>query len=158
MKRLLTSCFGLGLLPTAPGTWGSLPPVVAYAVLCHLDYELAAGIMMAVFVAAGSLVCILFAPSVIAATGQQDPGEVVADEFAGQALAYFIVNFLTMEKVCASVILTFLLFRVFDIVKPWPCRRLEKLGAGWGILTDDLMAGVYAAAAVALFVWIRGWW
>ena len=158
MKRLLTSCFGLGLLPTAPGTWGSLPPVVAYAVLCHLDYGFAAGIIMAVFVAAGSLVCIFFAPSVIAATGQQDPGEVVADEFAGQALAYFIVNFLTMEKVCVSVILTFLLFRVFDIVKPWPCRRLEKLGAGWGILADDLMAGVYAAVAVVLFVWIRGWW
>jgi hypothetical protein len=76
-------------------------------------------------------------------------GEVVADEFAGQSVTFIISPFLSMGSATGRQILItafagFVLFRLFDISKPWPIRRLEKYPAGWGILADDLLAGVYA--------------
>jgi len=151
MKRLLTSCFGLGLLPLAPGTWGSIPPVAIFALLAGVGTPV--GVVTAVMVAmviAGSVVCVRFAPEVIARTGSSDPSEVVADEFAGQALALLPAAFILSESVLAAnsfvvAALGFALFRLFDILKPWPIRKLERLADGWGILADDLLAGVYAA-------------
>ena len=115
---------------------------------------------MAVFILAGSFVCIAFSPAVIAITGQIDPREVVADEFAGQALTYLAVLFFTIDKFTSLQILVFtglgyLFFRLFDIVKPWPIDKLQKFSAGWGILADDLLAGLYAA--VVLFIFQRLW-
>jgi len=97
---------------------------------------------------------------VIAATGKTDPREVVADEFAGQALTFLAIPFLTGGAVSPRQIwvitaLGFMLFRLFDITKPWPIRKLEKLPKGWGVLADDLLAGVYAA--IALHIGIRLW-
>ena len=155
MKRLLTSSFGLGLLPLAPGTWGSLPPAVMFSLLGYLGATPATiAVVMAVFVLAASVICIRFAPAVIALTGNKDPREVVVDEVAGQAVTFlFIVPFLsvfTTGQICTTTALGFLLFRLFDIVKPWPIRKLEKYPAGWGILADDLLAGVYAGIALIL--------
>jgi len=156
MKRLFTSCFGLGWLPLAPGTWGSLPPVIIFAVLCSLRVTgVTVAILMAGLAVAGAVICLKFAPEVIAATGQTDPAEVVVDEFAGQSIALVPLSFLLPQSASPGQILTislagFAVFRVFDIVKPWPIRRLEKLPAGWGILADDLLAGVFAAIFVML--------
>jgi len=98
---------------------------------------------------AGSLVCVQFAPAAIAATGKNDPGEVVADEFAGQAVTFLFSPFLGMgsatgRQILITAFMGFVLFRLFDIFKPWPIRKLEKYPAGWGILADDLLAGVFA--------------
>ena len=161
MKRLLTSCFGLGLLPVAPGTWGSLPPTIIFAVMCHFSASaISTSIVMAALALAGVVVCVKFAPAVIAATGKTDPGEVVADEFAGQAVTFLAIPLLAAGTASTSQILTtavlgFLLFRLFDIVKPWPIRKLEKLPKGWGVLSDDLLAGVYAA--IVLRICFRLW-
>ena len=88
---MLTSCFGLGRLPVAPGTWGSIPPAVVFGILCQFGAApVLVSIVMAVFVVAGSVVCVKYAPAEIAATGKNDPGEVVADEVAGQASSDFI--------------------------------------------------------------------
>jgi phosphatidylglycerophosphatase A len=118
---------------------------------------------MLVLACIGCVVCVKFAPAVIAATGKSDPREVVADEFAGQAVTFFAASFLLRGVVAAGQVwgtagLGFLLFRVFDIAKPWPIRRLEKLPEGWGVLADDLMAGVYAAVVLAIGVrlWFIG--
>ncbi len=110
-----------------------------------------------VLVLAGSVVCIKFAPAVIAATGKKDPREVVADEFAGQAAAFLLLSVITIEQKQTGLvtILGFLLFRLFDIVKPWPIQKLEKLPSGWGILADDLLAGVYAG--IVLVVCCKLW-
>ena len=149
-KRMLTSCFGLGRLPLAPGTWGSLPPAITFGLISHFGASPALITnVMAALVLAGGFVCVQFAPSAIAATGKNDPREVVADEFAGQAVVFLFSPFLAMGQATGRQILVtafagFLLFRIFDISKPWPIRRLEKYPAGWGILADDLMAGVYA--------------
>jgi undecaprenyl-diphosphatase len=155
MKRLLTSCFGLGLLPFAPGTWGSLPPAVIFDLLGYLGATpVTIATVMVAFILAGGLICVRLAPAVIAATGKKDPREVVADELAGQAVTFlFIVPFLstfTTDQFCTTTALGFLLFRLFDISKPWPIRKLEKYPAGWGILADDLLAGVYAGIALIL--------
>ena len=161
MKRLLTSCFGLGFLPVASGTWGSIPSVVIFALLCYFEVSAVAILMiMAVLALAGSVVCVKFSPDIIAKTGRTDPGEIVADEFAGQALAFLPISFIATTAISGNQIwivigANFLLFRFFDILKPWPIRKLEKLPAGWGILADDLLAGVYAS--VVLIVGCKFW-
>jgi len=150
MKRMLTSCFGLGRLPIAPGTWGSLPPVIIFGLMsCFGASPAMISNIMAALVLAGCVVCIQFAPAAIAATGKNDPGEVVADEFAGQALTFLFSPFLGMgtatpRQILITALTGFVLFRLFDISKPWPIRKLEKFPAGWGILADDLLAGVFA--------------
>ena len=161
MKRMLTSCFGLGRLPLAPGTWGSLPPAIIFAAMCHFGSSAALiSIVMAVLTIAGSVICVKYAPAAIAATGKSDPREVVADELAGQAVTFLAVPFLitaeiTTRQILIITVLGFLLFRIFDIAKPWPIRKLEKLPKGWGILADDLLAAVYAA--IVLVVCFRFW-
>ena len=153
MKRLLTSCFGLGRLPGAPGTFGSLPPTIIFF-LCHYFGASAISVLivLAVLVLAGGIVCVKFAPAVVAATGKRDPHEVVADEFAGQAAAFLLLSAIPVEQkqIVIVTILGFLLFRLFDIAKPWPIRKLEKLPSGWGVLADDLMAGIYAGVLLLL--------
>lgn len=150
MKRMLTSCFGLGRLPLAPGTWGSLPPVIVFALCCYFGASSALMTnVMAALILIGGFVCVQFAPAAIAATGRNDPHEVVADEFAGQAVTFLFSPFLAMGQasglqILATALVGFVLFRIFDISKPWPIRKLEQYPAGWGILADDLLAGVYA--------------
>ena len=159
MRRLLVSCFGLGRLPAAPGTWGSLPPAIVFALMCNFGAPaVLISAVMAILVLLGSVVCVKFAPATIAAIDKSDPSEVVADEFAGQSLTFLAAPFLLEATAPSSRLWAaagFLLFRLFDIVKPWPIRRLEKLPAGWGILCDDLMAGVYAGIvfSAALVLW-----
>ena len=153
MKRLAASCFGLGRLPVAPGTWGSLPPAIIFALMCHFGAPaVTASIVMAVLALVGCVVCVKFAPASIAATGKTDPREVVADEFAGQAITFIPIGAVATGQIWATAVLGFLIFRLFDIVKPWPARKLEKLPQGWGVLADDLMAGVYAGIALLMFL------
>lgn len=164
MRRLLTSCFGLGWLPVAPGTWGSLPPAIVFGLMCYLRAPtVVTSIVMAALALAGSVICVKCASGVIEATGKTDPREVVADEFAGQAVTFLAVPFLATDVISNSriwtiVVLGFLLFRFFDIVKPFPIYRIQKLPKGWGILADDLLAGVYAGIVlqICISLWIGG--
>jgi undecaprenyl-diphosphatase len=146
---MLLSCFGLGRLPGAPGTWGSVPPVIVFALMYHLGASpLLVTIVMAGFALAGFAVCIKCAPAEITATGKSDPREVVADEFAGQAVTFLIIGVVSAGQIWTAAILGFLLFRLFDIFKPWPVRKFERLPEGWGIVADDLLAGVYAGVVL----------
>ena len=146
------------MLPVAPGTWGSIPAALLFGLLCHFHAPpLIVFIAMLATVLAGSMICIIFAPAAIEATGKKDPGEVVADELAGQAVAFLAAGFFAAESNIAILALVgFLAFRFFDILKPPPCRRLEKLPAGFGILADDLMAGVYAAIVLQIYIYFGG--
>lgn len=162
MKRLLTSCFGLGRLPLAPGSWGSLPPVVVFALMGQLHIPaVLISIIMAALALAGAVVCVKFAPVIIASTGKTDPGEVVTDEVAGQAITLLAAPFLftpavSTRQIWFVALLGLFLFRLFDAIKPWPIRRMEKLPAGWGILCDDLLAGAYSGVIflVCLKLWV----
>jgi len=159
MKKLITSCFGLGWLPIAPGTWASAPVALIFGLMCY--FAVGAWLMsitMVIIAAAASVVCVKFAPAVIEATGRKDPREVVVDEVAGQAVAFLGISAAGGKAILITTLVGFLLFRLLDIVKPWPCKRLEKLPAGWGILADDLAAGLYAMIVlqICLRFWIAG--
>ena len=159
---------GVGYLPLAPGTWGSLVGIVVYALvrgaamqfffgvdprrnftLLHVYYGVIA-VELAAFVVI-TLVGIWAASRTERLSGKKDPGKVVIDEVAGQFIALIPVPFL-VGTAWWTAILAFILFRFFDIVKPYPARRLESLEAGLGIMADDVVAGVYAATVVALAV------
>lgn len=147
---MLTSCFGLGLIPLAPGTWGSLFPAVVFMAAGILWDANTAAMAMVILLVAGSVITIVCAPKIIGLCGSNDPGQIVSDEVAGQALTLLLVQIIVPAAgFCVTSAAGFGLFRLFDIVKPYPCRRLEKLPAGWGILADDLAAGLWAA-----IVWI----
>lgn len=157
---MLTSCFGLGRLPVAPGTWGSIPPAVVFGLLYQFGAPaVLVSIVMAAFVVAGSVVCVKCAPAAISATGKNDPGEVVADEVAGQAVTLLSVPLamtaeFTTGQIWAVAGMGFLIFRILDIAKPQPIRKLENLPQGWGILADDLLAGVFGAVILHISVWL----
>jgi phosphatidylglycerophosphatase A len=156
MKRLLTSCFGLGRLPLAPGSWGSLPPAIIFGLACYFGgSDLVVFLLLLAFFIFGSIICLKFSYAAVVATGKNDPNEVVVDEVAGQALTFMAMPFVTGQdlsgrQVLVIVVLGYFLFRLFDTVKPWPSYRLEELPGGWGILADDLMAGVYAGLALVI--------
>jgi len=145
--NLLSTWFGCGYSPFAPGTAGSLVAIVI-AIVLH-EYAGAPGWVFFVMAA------LLFAPAVWAAgitatyTGRKDPSIVVVDEVIGQWIALAGATHLTGRSYVAA----FALFRTFDIWKPAPVRQLEALPGGLGINADDVMAGIYAA----LVLFVAGW-
>lgn len=156
-KRLFTSYLGLGWLPVAPGTWGSLAPAVVFGLLCYFGApKVVVWIILCLLALDAATICVWFCPAVIEELGDTDPREVVVDEVAGQALVFIGSYAAGGREILVTAAVGFLAFRLFDIVKPWPCRLLEKLPAGWGILADDLMAAVYAAVILQIFtrLWI----
>ena len=133
--------FGAGLAPRAPGTFGSAVGVVAAWWLLELPLVARAGIVLAVIVA-GIFVCGESARRL----GRHDDQRIVFDEIAGVLLTSLAVA----EKSVVALALVFVLFRVFDIWKPWPIRDVDhSLKGGLGIMLDDLIAAVYAAVCVA---------
>lgn len=150
-KSMLT-VFGLGALRPAPGTWGSLPPVLLGVVLAGAGagrgvFDLAMLAMLAVFSGA----CIAFGTHAEAHWGKKDPGQVVADETAGMCVTLILIPQALLESpLVAAMTLAgaFLLFRGFDILKPWPAGTLQSVPGGWGVLLDDLAAGAMAAGVI----------
>ena len=144
------------MVPGAPGTFTSLLVLIIYAGLLYLGIPLSLLILiMACLVLAGSIVCILFSPQIESLTGKKDPSEIVADEFAGQAATYLLIllftnSFAIQNHIWLFAVGGFAMFRLFDIAKPWPIKKLEGLPAGIGILTDDLMAAIFAGLLTAL--------
>jgi phosphatidylglycerophosphatase A len=139
---LIGTFFGIGKLKPAPGTWAS----VATVALWRGFAPYAGGHEIPVVIAAAALVTAVGIPAatrVARESARKDPGFVVIDEVAGQLIA-LIGAPLHWKTLLASLIL----FRVFDIVKPPPLRRLEDLPEGAGIMLDDIGAGLYALAAM----------
>ncbi len=161
MRRWIATCFGLGWLPVAPGTWGSLPPAIVFGLLMYSGVpRIATAIVVAAMVVVGGVACLCFASASVTAVGKNDPHEVVSDELAGQALTFLIIALLLPRPLSGGegflvALLGFLLFRAFDIFKPWPIRKLERLPGSLGILADDLAAGL--VSAVILYVGMRLW-
>lgn len=159
---------GVGYLPLAPGTLGSLVGIGVYLLargasiefffgvgaqrnfnLLHVYYGIIA--FELVVVGAIALVGTWAASRTEKMSGRKDPGKVVIDEVVGQFIALIPVPFV-LETAWWAAILAFILFRFFDIVKPYPARRFESLEAGLGIMADDIVAGIYAAILVAVVV------
>lgn len=140
--RLIASWFGAGFLPWAPGTWGSLaalPFAWAIIVLGSKLWLLAAAVVV-------FIVGCIAADRAARDGADRDPGWIVIDEVAGQWLTLLVlpVNWLGFS-------IGFVLFRLFDIWKPWPVRWVERrYGGGFGIMIDDVLAALYAMLVVAI--------
>jgi len=155
---MLTSCFGLGFMPIASGTWGSMPPAIIFAGLCLvcsgwglIAVNAAVMVIMAIIF---SVVCVKFTPHIVKIQGgKKDPGEIVADEWAGQSVAFIGAYASGYKEIAIVAVAGFLLFRFFDILKPWPIRKLEKFPDGWGVLLDDILAGIFACILLNLGLW-----
>ena len=149
---LAIATFGVGFFPLAPGTWGSLVGVGIYLLLRFLfldSGQIPFLIIQSVVILIVTFSGIWAASQTERITGRKDPGKVVVDEVAGQLISLLpvaLVPFWSSWKLW--VIVSFILFRLFDIVKPYPARRMERLHGGMGIMCDDLVAGVYAAGCV----------
>jgi phosphatidylglycerophosphatase A len=144
-STLVATFFGVGRLRPGPGTWGSAITVLLWWVLARLIapawQSWAAASLAAIAILAG----IPAATRVARASGLKDPQFVVIDEVAGQ-LVTLIASPITWQ----SLLLGFILFRAFDIVKPPPIRRLERLPEGVGIVIDDVGAGIYGLAIMQM--------
>lgn len=146
---------GAGLMPVAPGTAGAVEGVAIFFLLHSL--HLGPGSSM---LALAVMNVALFATGVWASncacrvTGLKDPQTVVIDEVSGQVISLTPLVFVSSLSI-ASVLLGFLLFRFFDILKPYPIRKLEHLSGGFGVMADDVLAGVYAAILVGLAQLLR---
>lgn len=140
LALILSSCFGFGLIPVAQGTFGTLAGIPLAMALAHVG-PMAAAYLLFFFV----LLSIWTSGRSARALEKDDPAEVVIDETAGLLLTLFLLP-ATGFNLC----LGFILFRLFDILKPFPIRRLEKVEGGAGIVLDDLLAGVYGNVCLRL--------
>jgi phosphatidylglycerophosphatase A len=131
------SMFYIGFIPGAPGTYASLATTVLFFLVYHFSNRIVPSLHLSA-ICLISLAGILASAEISRSTGQEDPSFIVIDEVAGQLLTFLFlpVSFL-------NLFLGFLAFRIFDIWKPFPIRKLESLGQGVGVMADDLLAGVY---------------
>ena len=146
LMKFLASFFGIGYLPLAPGTWASLAAaLIAWFLQPYPGAVIAAALMI-------SLLGVWSGGKAALALGQKDPSCVVIDEVAGMLLA--VAGLPARWEIYLSA---FILFRLLDIFKPGPIRRAENLPGGWGIMADDLLAGLAVNLlfrVVGVCVWV----
>ena len=153
----IATVFGLGDHLPAPGTTaGSFPTAILFFLAAlGLGKSPLLGILLLCALIASTIAGIWAAEKEELRRDREDPGPVVIDEVAGQCVAYlcafFVVSaFNSPTELLLFTAAGFFLFRFFDILKPWPVRQLEQLGGGFGIMADDLVAGLQAGLVLAL--------
>ena len=140
----VVTCGGIGLMRVAPGTYASL---AAAGALYGLERAgLSSTLLLATLTLAASILCVALGGWSERHFGGKDPGAVVIDEAAGQWLALCVP--IREREPLLTFALAFALFRLFDILKPLGIRRLQAAPRGWGILLDDLVAGLCAAGII----------
>jgi phosphatidylglycerophosphatase A len=150
MKRiwlLIATFFNIGRIPGAPGTYTSF-------VVTVLLYFIKPYWQAPIYIQIAAIVCVFFlgVPAAYAAEkhfSKKDPRPCVIDEVAGQMIALLLIPH-TIPFYAAG----FFLFRVFDVLKPPPVRTAEKIPGGWGIMIDDVVAGLYALAVLQLYLYL----
>ncbi len=144
--------FGAGFGKPGPGTWGSVAAVLLWGVAAWGLHLTAGGLFVALALGI-ALTLVLGIPAatiVERESGRADPGFVVIDEVVGQWIAL-----VGSPADWRHGLIALVLFRLFDITKPFPVRRLERLPGGWGIVFDDVAAGLYALVIASLLrIWI----
>jgi len=143
--HLLSLGFGSGLAPVAPGTFGTLAAIPFYLLLAQLTLPVYLAIILAGF-ALGVFLCRYTSD----ALGEHDHSGIVWDEFIG-----FWITMIAVPSTWPWILTGFVLFRFFDIVKPWPVSLADaKMKGGFGIMIDDVLAGIYALACVHLALYV----
>ena len=135
----------IGYLPIAPGTWGSLAALVVWFLIIESTSTIT-------FIAAIIIIFILgvYTSSITEIyLAKKDPSVIVIDEWVGQWIALIF-----LPKSLIWGIVAFVLFRLFDIWKPYPIKTLDKMSGGWGIMLDDVVAGIYALLVINILRFI----
>lgn len=140
----IATCGYVGYVPVAPGTAGSIAGLALYG---------AAGLLGGTQVEVGVLAVVLAVGVWSSAASERhlgvtDPGVIVIDEVAGM-----LITLLALQPTWGGVLAGFLAFRFFDVIKPFPARWAERLPGGWGVMADDVIAGLYAHLALRLLLW-----
>ncbi len=145
LATLLATAGGAGYSPVAPGTAGSAVGLLLFWPLAGQPLPVQGAATLAVF-----LVGVWASTRLARRLGRKDPGLAVIDEVAGQWVTLLALPFTPLTAAAG-----FFLFRACDVIKPWPARSLEALPDGWGIMADDVAAGVYAhlLLRVGLLLW-----
>ena len=134
---------GIGKIPWAPGTWASLAAIPFFYPFLGKPLQLAEILVGVYFLG------VYTSTQMEKEVGEKDPSSAVIDEVLGMGVAMVAI-----PQQWPFVVMAFVLFRLFDIWKPFPIRRLEKLPGGWGIMTDDLVAGIYANIWIQIGAWV----
>lgn len=151
LKTTCITVLGSGFAPFAPGSWGSLTALMIYVglvfalrALGQSQVVLETCTIMGVLLAC--MLSVIWGEWAIAQFGSKDPKPFVLDEFAGQwtAMLFMPVAIGLSREYFAFLFVQLFLFRLLDVIKPPPARQFERLPAGWGVLLDDVMAGIYA--------------
>ena len=146
IHKLIATFFGAGYFPIAPGTFASAIVIFLYKYFfINLNWIYFFGLAIAIFILG------TWASSGYALhKGIEDPRQVVIDEVLGQMLALY-----TVDSSWQSLILCFLLFRFFDILKPFPIKKAETFPGGWGIMLDDIVAGLFSSIVLNLYFLVK---
>lgn len=149
-ERCIAFCgvgFGSGLMPKAPGTFGSAFALLFIPIWISLGFT---GSVIAILLM--SLIGIYICGKTANIMGVHDDGRIVWDEFAGQSITFLPLIYLgQMSWIWALV--GFALFRLFDVWKPWPIRVIDRqVGGGFGIMFDDIIAGIWAAICIIIYL------
>jgi len=143
----LSTLFGIGYIPIAPGTMGTIFAATIFYFVAKL-YLPSVPWWLFNTVILGVTVIIYFAGVALTSEAEKklghDSGKIVIDELVGYLVSILFLPTVSVGRLWAIVLYTFIFFRVFDIAKPWPINNSQKLKSGWGIMTDDVIAGIYA--------------
>jgi phosphatidylglycerophosphatase A len=144
----LATGLGFGFIRPYSGSWGSIPAVILAWAILRLGNDW-------LFVAStlGMIAAAVWVSAQAEGLFGRDSGRIVIDEFAG-----VFVCFLGLPTHWHTMIPLFILFRIIDVVKPPPCRRLERLASGWGVVADDIAAGIYTNVLVRVLVVVWPSW
>jgi len=141
LNTMFVSVLGIGFIPIASGTFGSLAGLVIGYLLNLLSYNL-----FFLFIPTLFILGVIASNTYQKMTGEKDSSVIVIDEVVGQLIAMMFV----MDNI-VLVFISFIIFRIFDILKPWPASYADKkMSDGFGVMLDDVFAGIYAAILVCL--------
>lgn len=149
LVKFAATGLGLGYSPIMPGTIGSLVGIVIFFILIQLNVPM---------LVLGCIITALFFFGVVTATkaekifNKKDAKTIVIDEVVGCLVYLYLIP---LEIWC--IILGFIIYRILDIIKPFPADSLQELRGGWGIMLDDLIAGVYAGIIINIILWLKNW-
>jgi len=135
IKTFIATSGFAGYLPGAPGTWGSIVAILLwYALQLVIEPLFIVGLTVVLF-----FIGVWVAKDISRYEEEEDPSHIVIDELVGQWIPLWFLPVTPMY-----ILMAFILFRIFDIAKPWPVSMFDRIPGGWGIMLDDIAAGVYA--------------
>ena len=147
VKMFVCTAFWFGRSPVAPGTVGTLPAVIIFAFIAFAFSPFTQTLITALFFILFCGLSIFLGPWAERHWKRKDPRPFVLDEVASFFLTVLLFR---VPSLLLTIVWAFVMTRIFDIIKPFPAKQMESLPAGWGILLDDLVASVYAAAVLHL--------